>query len=140
MKLFSLKRKGKEDLVFFGNLLARVDDRNCEDSLQYWVELSLYRTRVGKYILATSIHFRKHLETDFHGAVAFETAADLHEFLFKQGAGLHKVITRLLRQAEQNDRAFTAPEEFEIPFAACGQWRRDNIMEKQENVEEPVPA
>lgn len=106
MNRYRIKRKGRDDLVFRGELLARAHERNATPEHDFRLTLELYKTSVGSYILSSGLHFDNPLQNDIHGALAFDSPEDVVEFLMTEGKDLDNVIRNLVEKAAQSDKDF----------------------------------
>lgn len=118
MQKFTVKRMSYKDLEFKGVLLAQVDDRHETGRYRSWLELSLYRTQVGRYILGTVLHVfdPPKQPREFYGAVSFQTAWDVYEFLRTEGKQLDELIESLMEQASAEDEAFVQARDHALDF------------------------
>ncbi len=102
MDRIALKRQGRPDLVFDGFLVAHI--RESSDMAGN-VELTIYRTRTGKLILASSVQGGEFCPGEMCKALSFASADDVRLFLDDTDA-FADVNASLLRRAAQSDSAF----------------------------------
>lgn len=50
MQTFQVRRHGKPDAIFTGELLAETTSKNDEENKKQWTEVRIYRIETGKYI------------------------------------------------------------------------------------------
>ncbi len=79
MQNIRVKRSGRPDLVFTGVKLAEVDERRVSTVADHWWEVSLFKTCVGKYLLASS--HRSRTGNCRRVVLSFPAAWDLVDFL-----------------------------------------------------------
>ncbi len=109
MKEYAVKRNGKEELVFSGDLLVSLDDREWMGVTPNWWELSLYRSSVGKYILASTFHINYPSRRKLHGAICFSSAEAVREYLLHDCNGPSMIAEALLARAARRDDHFGKP-------------------------------
>lgn len=118
MNEFRIKRNGKEDLVFTGEELVAVDDREWMGIAPNWWELRLYRTAVGKYILASTFHLNYPRRGQMHGAVVFSSRSDVGEYL-RECNSPNMIVEALMRRASLREMYYDKQREREsmqVPF------------------------
>jgi hypothetical protein len=100
MQQIRLKRMNHPDLVFSGELVASIDDQRMTANIPTRLQLSLYKTAVGRFILAVVLHHLPSSEPKiFHGALAFESLASIRDFLAgSDGRDLSDPVGVLLEQ------------------------------------------
>ncbi len=100
MRSVRIKRTNKDDLVFTGELLAMVDDQKYVRDRAVGLELSLYQTAVGKFILAITIHdYQPAKPESLCGAVSFSSIKDIFDFCqSREGRGIADLVLLLLEQ------------------------------------------
>ncbi|GFM32237.1 hypothetical protein LN040_07995 [Desulfovibrio subterraneus] len=106
MREYSVKRNGKEELVFTGDLLVTLDDREWMGVTPNWWELTLYKTSVGKYILASTFHINYPGRRKMHGAISFSSAEAVRDYLVHDCNGPSMIAEALLARAARRDEAF----------------------------------
>ncbi|BBD08678.1 hypothetical protein [Desulfovibrio ferrophilus] len=106
MNQIRLQRHGKPDLLFNGDLLAQVDDREFSGFNENWMDTALYRTSLGQYILYSEFHITNCGKRSIPTALVFSTDQDLLEFMEVSSRPLSPLSAELLRQASLNDEAF----------------------------------
>lgn len=106
MQKIRLKRMNHPDLVFSGDLVASVDDQRKLANIPTRLQLALYKTAVGRFILSVVLHHYPSSEPKiFHGALAFDSFADIRDFLASEdGRGLSETAGELIKQASQGRR------------------------------------
>lgn len=114
MDRIALKRQGRPDLVFDGFLVAHIRESTASAGL---VDLAIYRTRAGKFILASQVDGAQILEPDGHDrlckALSFACADDVCLFMSDIGEDQDPFAllnASLLRRAARADAAFRAYE------------------------------
>lgn len=103
---YTVKRNGKEALAFSGELLVSLDDREWMGVTPNWWELSLYKSSVGKYILASTFHVNYPHRRKLHGAICFSSAEAVREYLVRDCNGPSMIAEALLNRAARRDSAF----------------------------------
>lgn len=106
MKEYSVKRNGKEELTFSGDLLVALDDRELMGVTPNWWELTLFKTSVGKYILASTFHINYPSRRQMHGAICFASADAVREYLTHDCNGPSMIAEALISRAARRDEAF----------------------------------
>lgn len=106
MQSVSLKRNGKEDLVFTGELLVSLDDRELMGVTPNWWELKLYKTSIGKFILSSTFHINYPNRRTLHGALSFSEAAHVQHYLVNECNGPTKIADEFINRAAKRDNAF----------------------------------
>jgi hypothetical protein len=76
-----LRRNGQEDLVFVGQALVTLDDREWLGLTPNWWELSLYRTDNGSFVLGSVFHRNYPRGKTLYGALGFESMESLFRYL-----------------------------------------------------------
>ena len=114
----NLRKKTCQDLISMGDIVACVDHRQEAATCTTWLELGLYRTDAGEFILSTDLYV--FLNTDLYvfqsadkpleyfACVSFATAWDVYDYLLSEGDGLEDLVNPLLHQAATNDAAFAS--------------------------------
>lgn len=111
MEEIKLKRNGKEELIFTGELLVSMDDRHLMGANPNWWELAIYKSTTGKYILASTFHLNYPRRKDMHGAISFTTPEGIREYLVRECNGPALIADTLLTRAGRRDSAFyTGPQ------------------------------
>ncbi|ABB39638.1 hypothetical protein Dde_2843 [Oleidesulfovibrio alaskensis G20] len=103
MNEIKIKRNGKDDLVFTGEELVTVDDREWMGVAPNWWELKLYRSAVGKYILASTFHLNYPRRSRMYGAVVFSSKNDVAEYL-RECNSPNMIVDALMRRASLHER------------------------------------
>ncbi|MCG8532687.1 MAG: hypothetical protein MI749_18800 [Desulfovibrionales bacterium] len=106
MQTVSLKRNGKDDLVFTGELLVSLDDRELMGVTPNWWELKLYKTSVGKFILSSTFHINYPNRRTLHGALSFSEAEHVQHYLVNECNGPSKIADEFITRAAKRDVAF----------------------------------
>ena len=106
MQTVSLKRNGKDDLVFTGELLVSLDDRELMGVTPNWWELKLYKTSVGKFILSSTFHINYPNRRTLHGALSFSEAEHVQHYLVNECNGPSKIADEFITRAAKRDTAF----------------------------------
>ncbi len=76
-----LARNNQEDLIFTGQVLVTLDDREWLGLTPNWWELTVYRTEHGAYVLGSVFHRNQPRGVTLHGALAFENLDSLFRYL-----------------------------------------------------------
>jgi hypothetical protein len=76
-----LRRNGQEDIVFVGQALVALDDREWLGLTPNWWELALYRTDSGSFVLGSVFHRNYPRGTTLYGALGFESLEALFHYL-----------------------------------------------------------
>ncbi|MEZ0576155.1 hypothetical protein [Halodesulfovibrio aestuarii] len=106
MQTVSLKRNGKENLVFTGELLVSLDDREVMGVTPNWWELKLYKTSIGKFILSSTFHINYPNRRTLYGALSFSEAEHLQHYLVNECNGPTKIADEFINRAAKRDNAF----------------------------------
>ncbi|MDY7000751.1 MAG: hypothetical protein SVS15_03095 [Thermodesulfobacteriota bacterium] len=106
MEQFKLQRFDRPDLSFTGKMLAVVDEREFTGFLENWLEVSLYKTSMGKYVLSSNFHVTSCGNRNIHTTLAFDSLEHLLEYLEIKDRPLSCITGELLRQASMEDQAF----------------------------------
>lgn len=106
MKEYAVKRNGKDDLIFSGELLVSIDDREWMGVTPNWWELSLFRTSIGKYILASTFHVNYPSRRKMHGAICFASATAVRDYLLHDCNGPSMIADALITRAARRDDSF----------------------------------
>ena len=106
MEQLKLQRLDRPDLSFTGKMLAVVDEREFTGFLENWLEVSLYKTSAGKYILSSAFHVTSCGNRVVQTAVSFDSFGHLLEYLGVKNRPLSCLTGELLRQASIEDRDF----------------------------------
>ena len=106
MQTVSLKRNGKDDLVFTGELRVSLDDRELMGVTLNWWELKLYKTSVGKFILSSTFHINYPSRRTLHGALSFSEAEHVQHYLVNECNGPSKIADEFMNRAAKRDMAF----------------------------------
>lgn len=104
MNKHRLQRTNAEDLAFSGKRIATVNDRYRPGNYTSWLDLALFRTEVGSYVLGTTLHIFD--EPDRHklsGAVVFSSGRKLIDFLQAEGKDLGGLLDTLVERAARVD-------------------------------------
>lgn len=113
MEKITLKRNGREDLVFLGEQLVAIDDRELMGVTPNWWELSLYRTDTKKYVLASTFHLNYPYRRKMYGAVCFNDPQGVREYLVNECNGPVMIAEALLSRAARRDSAFATGRQSE---------------------------
>ena len=86
MEKFNIKRDGLPPIAFTGELIASADNRvgNDGNRANRWTEVSIYRTKGGKFIAALTRLTCWQGESDRRAAASFDTAPEIIDWL-KEG-------------------------------------------------------
>lgn len=101
MQNLRVKRCGRPDLRFTGVRLAEVDERRLTTVREYWWEVSLYKTSMGGYVLASCR--RSRAEGCRRVALSFSSAGSLLDFLDENSLSPW-IAQDVLDQAMERDR------------------------------------
>jgi len=112
MEQLKLQRFDRPDLSFTGKMLAVVDEREFTGFLENWLEISLYKTSLGRYVLSSVFHVTSCGNRNVHTTLAFDSLNHLLEYLEIKDRPMSSLTGELLRQASTEDRDFD--------FFTCG--------------------
>lgn len=104
-----IKRNDRDDLVFKGERLVRVDDREWMGIAPNWWELTLYRTEVGRYVLASVFHRNYPRGKTLYGALLFERPEDVRDYIIHDCNGPSMIAEALLKRARRRLRDIDNP-------------------------------
>jgi len=76
-----LRRNGQADLIFMGQALVTLDDREWLGLTPNWWELTLYRTDNGSFVLGSVFHRNYPRGTTLYGALGFASLDALFHYL-----------------------------------------------------------
>ena len=76
-----LRRNGQEDIIFVGQALVTLDDREWLGLTPNWWELTLYRTDSDSFVLGSVFHRNFPRGTTLYGALGFESLDRLFHYL-----------------------------------------------------------
>lgn len=121
MEEVRLRRNGKEDLEFTGVVLAGIDDREWLDTGSTWWELTLYKTLMGQYVLASVFHIVYPSKRILYGARVFTSKDEVVAFLQEEYSGPEVIVDTMMKQAAEADIAFSGnaaqePQEQQAPL------------------------
>lgn len=89
-----LPRNNGGDLVFQGVMLARGEGVHCAGNARKHLAMALYKSRTGKYVLATRetvfLSWRKPLQS--RNALCFSCLEDVREYLEKEFSGFDTML------------------------------------------------
>ena len=100
MQNIRVKRSGRPDLLFTGVRLAEVDERRVATVRDHWWEVSLFKTCVGKYLLASAHRCRT--GSCRRVLLSFPAAWDLVDFL-QENVLAPSISEEVLSQAMDRD-------------------------------------
>ncbi len=104
MKKHRLQRTNAQDLTFSGERIATVNDRYRPGNHSSWLDLALFRTEVGSYVLGTTLHiFEEPDRRKLSGAVVFSSGRELIDFLRAEGKDLGGLLDTLIERASRVD-------------------------------------
>jgi len=106
MQQYRIKRTNQDDLIFTGEMLASVDDLGSTGDSVVGLQLALYHTSVGVYVLAITVHdYRSSRPRILHGAVSFPNLGDIHIFMqSREGRGIADLVLILLEEIAKTGR------------------------------------
>lgn len=107
MEQITLKRNGKPDLVFNGRELALVDEREFVGFKEDWLDMHLYKTAFGQYVLSSVFNINSCGKRCMNSALVFSAVKDLFDYLEIGKRPVSPVTLELMRQASLQDEAFT---------------------------------
>ncbi len=124
MDLLQLPRNGKQDLIFTGELLARVTDsagssvddasatetKGGEAPDDSW-EFALYRTSAGAYLLASAYHIVSAGIRSLHTVLSFRDRETLMAFFEDEARNDAPLLRALMAQAVRVDKGFSSRPE-----------------------------
>jgi hypothetical protein len=96
MREIHLKRSGREDLVFVGQALMKLDDREWPGLSPNWWALSLYRTDNGSFVLESVFHPNYPRHATLYGALVFESVESLFRCL-EVDCAMHAALLEYFR-------------------------------------------
>ena len=104
MNKLRLQRTNAQDLTFSGERIATVNDRYRPGNHSSWLDLALFRTEVGSYVLGTTLHiFEEPDRRKLSGAVVFSSGRELIDFLQAEGKDLGGLLDSLIERASRVD-------------------------------------
>jgi hypothetical protein len=106
MEQYRIMRTFMGDIFFIGELLAKADDRHATPGSANWMELALYRTITGEYVLGTTLRSYYPKNERVTGAVRFPSADKVADFLRAEGKVVSSLVDHLLEKAALLDGAF----------------------------------
>lgn len=109
MNEIRIKRNERDDLVFRGERLVRLDDREWMGIAPNWWELILYRTEVGRYVLASVFHRNYPRGKTLYGALIFERPEDMRDYIIHDCNGPSMIADALLNRARRRLRDLDNP-------------------------------
>jgi len=108
LKTYTILRDGQKNLRFTGEMLADVDNKWVADMVNNrWHELSLFKTKGGKYVLQEVYCTIYQGELEAYSAKVLNTAKEVLEALTDGEGVLTDLDKKLMQQAAKNDSAFT---------------------------------
>jgi hypothetical protein len=107
MQTCRVKRNHRKDLVFEGVEVARASERENNHGLHTWMDLVLYRTRVGKFILSSNLCGEAFESKPRAGALAFASMEDMQEFVDTEQL-MHMDVVHLLLDRARGRTALSA--------------------------------
>ncbi len=105
-KEIKITRYGETRDVFEGDLLAKIADRQWPGQKGKELDIHLYKTNTGGYLLASRFRVSYPERKEFTGATRFNSAAEMYEFLTGEAKGLEENVDSLICQAAEKDEAF----------------------------------
>ncbi|BFR49398.1 hypothetical protein RVX_R24590 [Nitratidesulfovibrio sp. HK-II] len=109
MQEIRLHRNGREDLVFIGEHLATVDDREWMGIAPNWWELALYRSEAGRLVLSSVFYLNFPRHRVLRGAVVFQDIADVRDYVVNACNGPSMIADGLLGRARRRIRQLDDP-------------------------------
>ena len=109
MQTYSLRRHKQTELVFEGEQLATVDDREFLSITPNWWELSLYRTAHGVFVLGSVYHQNYPRGATVYGALEMENLDAVASWLLHQCGAPEMIADTLLRRAKRSLRNRDTP-------------------------------
>jgi hypothetical protein len=108
LRKYTVRRDELPDLELKGRKLAGADDRDPlgDGREPYWLELALYKTNVGKYVLASTLHADGNEPRELNSALSFSSARNVYDFLTCEGPDSNRLVYELLKQSCLRDKAF----------------------------------
>jgi hypothetical protein len=101
---FKVKRSKRTDLVFNGELLVRIDDKQWVNSGATWWELSLYKTDKGAYVLGSAFHVDYPMRGKYYGAKSFGKPQEVIDFVLTECRGPQEIAETLIKKAAMRDK------------------------------------
>lgn len=117
MQKITIKRTGKDDLVFMGEQVATVNDQKDHEGSMINLQLSLYRAALGVYVLSITLADNSASKSSIlHGAVSFTDIEDINDFLLsEEGRGIADLLLLLLEQASETRKSSSSRSQRIIP-------------------------
>ena len=106
VKEIKITRYGEIRDVFEGELLAEIADRQWPEQRGRELDIRLYKTKTGGYLLASCFRVSYPERKEFTGTTRFDSAAEMYEFLTGEAKGLEEDVDSLVCQAAEKDEAF----------------------------------
>ena len=92
-----LMRNNQEDMIFTGQALITLDDREWLGLTPNWWELTVYRACTGDFVLGSVFHRNYPRGITLYGALSFETLDELFRYL-AEGCATPELLTENLRK------------------------------------------
>ena len=110
MEKLIIKRDGLPPIAFTGEQIASADNRvgNDGNRANRWTEVSIYRTKGGKFIAALTRLTCWQGESDRRAAASFATAAEVIEWLKEGESELGSVSQEAVEKATKAAPEFAA--------------------------------
>ncbi|MDK2955302.1 MAG: hypothetical protein PWQ57_798 [Desulfovibrionales bacterium] len=102
MQTCRVQRRHRQDLIFQGEILAQASERETDERLSQWMEVALYRTSVGKYMLVSNLHCDSNGAHKLSGCLSFHSPDDVEQFLHVEQVDHADVVRLLLERARNN--------------------------------------
>lgn len=109
MQEIRLHRNGRDDLVFVGEHLATVDDREWMGIAPNWWELALYHAEAGGYVLSSIFYLNYPRRRILRGALAFKDIADVRDYVVSACNGPAMIAEGLVGRARRRMRQLYDP-------------------------------
>ncbi len=108
MENYIVKRDGDRDLKFTGTVIADVSSHSYQGPNQNrWSEITVYRTKGGKYVVSTIGRTCWQGEHDRHGATLCDTPEAVVDALRQEEDGYLSWLAKTALDELQQDAAFT---------------------------------
>ena len=110
MEKIIIKRDGLPPIAFTGEQIASADNRvgNDGNRANRWTEVSIYRTKGGKFIAALTRLTCWQGESDRRAAASFDTAPEIIDWLKEGEAELGAVSQKAVEKATKVEPAFAS--------------------------------
>ena len=109
MRTWTLRRRNQADLVFTGEHLITVDDREWLGATPNWWELSLYRTSANSFVLGSTYYQNYPRGHTVYGALELPSLEAVVQCLRERCNAPDTIVNMLLVRARRSIRFKDAP-------------------------------